>query len=69
MRTVILSVVDRKVSAGYGYILSLLALTRPLYSFAMFTALLEPQDRIMGLGLPDGGHLTHGYYVSEALEH
>jgi len=19
----------------------------------------------MGLGLPDGGHLTHGYYVSQ----
>lgn len=25
--------------------------------------MLEPQDRLMGLGLPDGGHLTHGYYV------
>jgi hypothetical protein len=23
-------------------------------SFAAFTALLEPQDRLMGLGLPDG---------------
>jgi glycine hydroxymethyltransferase len=32
-------------------------------NFAAFTALLAPQDRIMGLGLPDGGHLTHGYYV------
>jgi hypothetical protein len=21
----------------------------------------------MGLGLPDGGHLTHGYYVRESL--
>ncbi|KAG8925871.1 Serine hydroxymethyltransferase, cytosolic [Tulasnella sp. 418] len=31
----------------------------------MFTALLEPQDRIMGLGLPDGGHLTHGYYTAK----
>ncbi|KAG9040466.1 Serine hydroxymethyltransferase, cytosolic [Tulasnella sp. UAMH 9824] len=34
-------------------------------NFAMFTALLEPQDRIMGLGLPDGGHLTHGYYTAK----
>lgn len=34
-------------------------------SFAALTALIQPQDRLMGLGLPDGGHLTHGYYVSE----
>ncbi|CEQ40907.1 SPOSA6832_02572, partial [Sporobolomyces salmonicolor] len=26
-------------------------------NFAAFTALIEPQDRIMGLGLADGGHL------------
>lgn len=69
MGTVVLLVVDRKVSAGFDCIPFLLALTGLLYSFAMFTALLEPQDRIMGLGLPDGGHLTHGYYVSDALEH
>ena len=31
-------------------------------NFAVFTALLEPHERIMGLGLPSGGHLTHGYY-------
>ena len=30
---------------------------------AALTALISPQDRLMGLGLPDGGHLTHGYYV------
>lgn len=33
------------------------------FSFAALTALIQPQDRLMGLGLPDGGHLTHGYYV------
>jgi len=33
-------------------------------SFSALTALIQPQDRLMGLGLPDGGHLTHGYYVS-----
>ena len=27
----------------------------------MYTALLRPHDRIMGLDLMAGGHLTHGY--------
>lgn len=29
-------------------------------NFAVYTALVEPNGRIMGLDLPDGGHLTHG---------
>lgn len=34
-------------------------------NFAVYTALVEPHGRIMGLDLPDGGHLTHGFFTAK----
>lgn len=34
-------------------------------NFAAFTALLQPGERLMGLDLPSGGHLTHGYQTEK----
>jgi len=34
-------------------------------NFAVFTGVLQPHDRIMGLDLPSGGHLTHGFYTAK----
>jgi len=37
-------------------------------NFEVYTGLLKPHDRIMGLDLPSGGHLTHGFYTYSKAE-
>lgn len=34
-------------------------------NFATYTGLIKPHDRILGLDLPSGGHLTHGYQTDK----
>jgi glycine hydroxymethyltransferase len=34
-------------------------------NFAVYTGVVGPHGRIMGLDLPDGGHLTHGYMTEK----
>jgi glycine hydroxymethyltransferase len=34
-------------------------------NLAAYVGVISPHDRIMGLDLPSGGHLTHGYYTAK----
>ena len=36
-----------------------------VYFAALRDSLVTPHSRVMGLGLPSGGHLIHGYYTAK----
>jgi glycine hydroxymethyltransferase len=36
-------------------------------NFAVYTGILKPGDKLMGLDLPSGGHLTHGYQTETRI--
>ncbi|KAL8208921.1 hypothetical protein R6Q57_008333 [Mikania cordata] len=37
-------------------------------NFAVYTGLLQPGDRIMGLDTPSGGNTSHGYYTPNGMK-
>ncbi|EPR61855.1 putative serine hydroxymethyltransferase 2 [Toxoplasma gondii GT1] len=61
---------QRRALAAFGLDIEEWAVNVQPYSgspanMAVFVGLLQPHDRIMGLDLPSGGHLTHGFYTAK----
>lgn len=34
-------------------------------NFAAYLTMIQPGGKLMGMALPNGGHMTHGYFVGE----
>ena len=47
----------------FGFVIVLQPYSGSPANFAVYTGLVGPHGRIMGLDLPDGGHLSHGFFT------